>query len=858
MNRFASYEPIPFWFINDDFDKEEIILQLDYMKENAITAFFLHVRDGNIYEGYGTELFFSNVKFIVEQAIKRNIKVWLYDEDSYPSGNLGGKIVLDRPELQACALKVIKIDAASGGIVRQVLGRVKGLYGYIVQNVDGVEKVTVLKECFGTIRRNWYKAEVDRVYCSDLSDLHYKHLRGETNYTEIVFEAEVPKGCEVYAAYLEPVFIDQRFSAMADCLNIETTKEFINNVHEKYKKYVGEYFGKQIPGIFLDEPNVGGILPYTEKLPEKFLNDFGYNAENNYYKLCSEYQGDKAKFRREYVRTCINLFNENFILPIRKWCDKNGLIMTGHYGGEESLFGQMLSGQNIYRNTRTTGLPGYDIITYNIGSHKRPMLLAGANLAVSAATHENNQTVLAECFALLPFDAGYPVLKRTGDWLFVNGINKLVPHAFHYGYSAFQRADAGKSFFFQDEKFDEYLKFAEYAGRCCKLLHDYERKNDILAVIPYSALSEEIPLPTGHTGLKRNVRVEEIENQYFGFIGAAAKVQLGVDCADIQAIYDAKVIDGKVSIGNATYSKVVVFDVGMEENNLLKHLKKKGVDAVSYNSSLEFLQKSKLFNGDTVDLLAYRKKNENGELIFIFNNSERFCNFSVKVDKKAYVYDAEKDEKLLLEVKDEKVSLALNAFESLFLIVSKNSFENIENVYQIPKKKEFNLNDFGNFDLTYKPKGMRMDVENWHLTSQKDGVQTFDGQIKWARLRDVLGTQDDIYKTRYKVPFFDRAPRLDSIYPQKAIFRTEIECVDKSDYILFDKWTFSGEYKMLFNGCEVDKAEFYNKRVYDKSNIAFVPKWKTGKNVIEICFESGQEFEGINGELYVMKNLKNN
>ena len=116
-NRFKSYEPIPFWFLNDDFDPKEVILQLDTMQEIGVEALFLHVLDGNVYEGYGTELFFNNVRFIVEKAEERNIKVWLYDEDSYPSGNLGGKIVIDRPELQAHALKVIKIDAKDGGVV---------------------------------------------------------------------------------------------------------------------------------------------------------------------------------------------------------------------------------------------------------------------------------------------------------------------------------------------------------------------------------------------------------------------------------------------------------------------------------------------------------------------------------------------------------------------------------------------------------------------------------------------------------------------------------------------------------------------------------------------------------------------
>ena len=120
-----------------------------------------------------------------------------------------------------------------------------------------------------------------------------------------------------------------------------------------------------------------------------------------------------------------------------------------------------------------------------------------------------------------------------------------------------------------------------------------------------------------------------------------------------------------------------------------------------------------------------------------------------------------------------------------------------------------------------------------------------------------MGTQDDIYKDRYKVPFFDRAPRQTSIYPQRAIYRAEIECEDQTDYILIDKWTISGNFKIIFNGKEIEKEEFIKKRIYDKSNLAFYPNWKKGKNVIEILLEKGYEFDGVNGEIYVMKDDKN-
>ena len=849
-----SYKPIPFWFFNDNFDKQEIDLQLDIMKNNGVDSFYLHVRDGIVDEGYGTELFFQNVKYIVSKAKEKNIKVWLYDEDSYPSGNLGGRIVIDRPELQTKSLKVEKIELSNDGVARKVLGRVKGLFGYIVEKIDGKEKVKVLDECFGPIRRNWYKAEVDRVYCEDLSDLHYKHLRGETNYTEIVFETKADKNCEVYAAYLEPVFIDQRFSAMADCLNLQTTEFFINNTHEKYRKYVGEFFGDEIPGIFLDEPKVGGIIPYTEELSTCFYNDFGYKVEDNYYKLCAEYQGDKAKFRRDYIKTATKLFNKNFLRPIKEWCNKNGLLMTGHFGGEESLIGQVLCGQNIYRQTRILDIPGFDIIMYNIGSAKRPMLNSGANLVVSAATHQKKDTVLAECFALCPFDLGYKPLKRSADWLFVSGINQLVPHAFHYGYSAFQRADAGKSFFFQDEKFDEYLALADYADRCCNLLHQYKRNNNVLVILPYGALSEEIPLPSGHTGIKKSDRVVDISKRYFDFVGHAISVQFGFDCADVEAVYESDIVLGKVNIGNGEYDTVVVFDVGEEERDLFKYLKSKGVNTVLSEEFKQSLDKSQIFSGNTKDLMAYKKYNEKGQLIFVFNNSEEYCEFSLDVDKYdfVFVYDAEKDKSYRLNAQSGKYSLSLNSYQSFFIILSSED-KLADGEYQKAVKESFNKDDYSNFSLTYSPKNMRFAIDNWKLYTEKDQVKTFEGNIKWARLRDLLGTQDRLYNDRYKIPFFDRAPRLDNIYPQKAVFETKVDFADEKDFILLDKWTFSGDYELFFNGKQVDKSQFIKKRVYDKSNLAFYPKWKKGKNTIQVVFEKGEEFDGINGELYVMK-----
>ena len=208
MKRHKEREPIPFYFLNDTFNAEEIKIQLDFMRDTGVGAFFLHVRDGILDEAYGTETYFKRVKFIVEQAAERKIKVWLYDEDSFPSGNAGGQIAIEHPELQAYSLKVVKLKAEEikDGTAKRVLGRVRGLFGYAVKNENGVETSRKITDCFGVVRRYWYRRDMNKTYYCDMQDkLFFPHIRAGTCYSEIIFEAEAGDGEEIYVAYLEPV-----------------------------------------------------------------------------------------------------------------------------------------------------------------------------------------------------------------------------------------------------------------------------------------------------------------------------------------------------------------------------------------------------------------------------------------------------------------------------------------------------------------------------------------------------------------------------------------------------------------------------------------------------------------------------
>ena len=134
---------------------------------------------------------------------------------------------------------VEKIKVKKPTLVHKVLGRVCGLRAYCVREKDGKETVTYLDNCFGAVRRRWYRRNADKAYYWDMDDLRYEHVRAATCYTEIAFEAEISEPCDLYIAYLQPVTTDLRYGTQVDCLNRQATETYLTAVYEKYKNVVG-------------------------------------------------------------------------------------------------------------------------------------------------------------------------------------------------------------------------------------------------------------------------------------------------------------------------------------------------------------------------------------------------------------------------------------------------------------------------------------------------------------------------------------------------------------------------------------------------------------------------------------------
>ncbi len=86
------YRCIPFWSWNDELDPKELVKQVEWMNENGVGGFFMHARGGLKTEYLG-EKWFDCIKACAEKAKELGMEAYAYDENGWPSGFVGGKLL---------------------------------------------------------------------------------------------------------------------------------------------------------------------------------------------------------------------------------------------------------------------------------------------------------------------------------------------------------------------------------------------------------------------------------------------------------------------------------------------------------------------------------------------------------------------------------------------------------------------------------------------------------------------------------------------------------------------------------------------------------------------------------------------
>ena len=90
----SKYQCIPFWSWNGELDEKELCKQIEWMKAQGVGGFFMHARSGLKTEYLGKK-WFDCVRACGKLAEKLDMQAYAYDENGWPSGFVGGKLLED-------------------------------------------------------------------------------------------------------------------------------------------------------------------------------------------------------------------------------------------------------------------------------------------------------------------------------------------------------------------------------------------------------------------------------------------------------------------------------------------------------------------------------------------------------------------------------------------------------------------------------------------------------------------------------------------------------------------------------------------------------------------------------------------
>lgn len=445
-NPTEEYRGTPFWAWNGKMDPEELKRQIAIMKKMGMGGFHMHVRTG-MDAPYLDPGFFDLVRVCLKKAEQEDMLAWLYDEDRWPSGSCGGRVTKDHPEYaMKCLLFTSRPYGPQEG--REVEESVPGAGRCEFRSGNGVLLAV-------------YDIELE-----EDGSLHTYHR---------LTEGQSPKGMAWYA-YMEHAGKDPWFndSAYVDTLQPEAMRCFLKLSHEAYYRELKEQFGKRIPAIFTDEPQMiwkcperlsfargenDVMLPWTAELPDTFRDAYGEDLLERLPELFWELPGGRiSKIRYLFYNHLADRFRDAYSGQLGNWCRNHSLALTGHLTGEETLAGQSRWIGDCMRNYRCFGIPGIDILC-----DRREFTAAKQTQSIVHQTGGNS--MLSELYGVTGWDCDFRTYKLQGDWQAALGVTVRVPHLFWMTMKGEAKRDYPASIGYQSPWYEKYHLIEDHFSR---------------------------------------------------------------------------------------------------------------------------------------------------------------------------------------------------------------------------------------------------------------------------------------------------------------------------------------------------------------------------------------------------------
>ncbi len=260
-----------------------------------------------------------------------------------------------------------------------------------------------------------------------------------------------------------------------DTLDDEVIDAFLASTHAVYRDRMGKEFGK-MDGFFTDEPQVSrNGIPWSLILDREYTTRYGKSILPALPGLFVDIPGC-AVTRYRFWKLVRDLFAENYMGRIYRWCNDNGVRLTGHMVLEEGFYDHILSNGCCMPPYEYMDIPGMD----NLG---RNCAWVQTEMQLSSVAHQlGKKQILSETFAMCGWNVNFEELRKIYEHQMVHGINYLCQHLEGYSLRGIRKRDYPASLFRHQPWWGEYRLFNDMVSRIGMLLAEGEVHAPILVL----------------------------------------------------------------------------------------------------------------------------------------------------------------------------------------------------------------------------------------------------------------------------------------------------------------------------------------------------------------------------------------
>lgn len=730
----------PFLWMRGE-EEETLRTEMSKIAECGIGAVCVEARP---HKDFCREGWWHDMDIILDEAKKRDMKVWILDDKHFPTGYANGLIENQYPERKKLYIANSKTNVC--GYPNRLLSlNIKRMLKPAIGFWEIQDAMKNMEE-----RAKNKLLAVIAVKAAEGGKLHENVIDLTDSVKDDFVEFSLPEG--VWTVYV--IFktrCDGGDDTYINLIDAESAYTQIEGVYEAHYERYKEEFGKTIAGFFSDEPQFGNIaevcydadlnkkkmpLPWSDELENMLKERYGETYIQYLPFLFQETEEKEKQYqiRNDYMDCVSALYKKNFSDAIGHWCEEHGVEYIGHVVEDNNTHSRLgMGAAHYFRAMSGQHMAGIDDIGQQIvfgapvtdrqglgelGGDGEFYHYTLAKLGASCGHLDPKKKgrTMCELFGAYGWNFGVRDMKYVLDHLLVRGINELVPHAFSM--AKYPDMDCPPHFYAQGNH-PEFLYFArlmKYANRMCELFSNGQHVAN--AAVLYDGEADWIG---GAMPMQKVIR-QLMENQIDLDI-------VPIDILEHLADYRGEIKDGRLIINSITFDVLIIpYTRGisahfaewlMEKGNLPVYFIDSYPDKIITSSESLTLEKLKECTQviPLEELAAYMVKNgycdirldksfkelsfyhykKNGD-IYMFQNESSFKTYKgtvvLPITKKMVCYDALSDryeEIVQTHLGDRTlINLELAPAESIVLVEEKE--QNCKRIHQSFENQLANMN----------------------------------------------------------------------------------------------------------------------------------------------------------------------